>query len=106
MLTTLKARGGLGPELEVRLEQIKWSLLELIELQIMYRDEVREIVPIFSLQLRDAYEAISDAGTSIDHRKRPDLDEMAQEAHQLLRSLDEPPQRRHHHTTPSSSSTS
>jgi hypothetical protein len=106
LLTTLKARGGLGPELEVRLEQINWSLLELVELQIVYRDEVREIVPIFSLPLRDAYEAISEAGAAIDHRKRPDLDEIAQEAKQLLRSLDETPQRRHHHITPRSSPTS
>jgi hypothetical protein len=79
---------------------------ELVELQIMYRDEVREIVPIFSLQLRDAYEAISAAGAAIDHRKRPDLDEIAQEANQLLRSLDEPAQRRHNHITPRSSPTS
>jgi hypothetical protein len=92
----VKARGGIGLDLQARLEQITWSLLELVELQAKYRDEVREIVPNFALQLRDAYEAVSEAGAAIDHRKRPDLDEMTQEANHLLRTLNEPPP--HHHS--------
>jgi hypothetical protein len=99
LLTLVKARGGIGLDLQARLEQITWSLLELVELKAKYRDEVREIVPNFALQLRDAYEAVSEAGAAIDHRKRPDLDEMAQEANHLLRTLDEPPA--YHHSTAS-----
>jgi hypothetical protein len=99
LLTLVKARGGIGLDLQARLEQITWSLLELVELQAKYRDEVREIVPNFALQLRYANEAVSEAGAAIDHRKRPDLDEMAQAANHLLRTLDESPA--YHHSTAS-----
>jgi hypothetical protein len=88
LMRLLKAPGGGGLDLESRLDQISFPLLELVELQARHPDEVRMIVPIFAVELRDAYQVVSDARVAIDHRKRTDLDEMLQEMHELLRSLD------------------
>ncbi len=84
----VKARGGIGPDLEGRLDRVHLPLLELAELQVHHRAEIEAIVPEFAAELQDAYRAVHGVGIAIDHRRRPDLDEMTQDLHELMRSLD------------------
>ena len=91
LISLVKARAGLAFDVEARLEAIKTRVLKLLDIQSGHREEVEQIIPHFAPHLRAAYEAVSEAGSAIDPKNRPDFDRSSQELNKLLRSLDEPP---------------
>ena len=88
LASLVKARHEIGPALAERLDDVHRPLLELIELQIHHRAVLRLIMPKFAAELREAYGAVHSMVTAIDHCKNREVDGMARDLHEIIRSLD------------------
>jgi hypothetical protein len=91
LLNLVKPQAGNRLDVKARLEAVRTPVVKLLDIQAQHREEVKQIIPHFAPSLREAYDAVSEAGAAIDPKKHPDLDQLAQEINSLLRSLDESP---------------
>ena len=77
-------------DLKNALENVRNLVRELLELQAQHQEEVKRLYPHFRLEKQWAVEAVLDIRTVFEVCNRPDLDKLAREVNELLRSLDVP----------------
>jgi hypothetical protein len=75
LLNSVNAKAGIALDVKAGLEAIKTQLVKLLDIQAEHREELKQIIQHFAPSLREAYDAVSEAGSAIDTKKRPDLDQ-------------------------------